>query len=188
MSGDYGPTWREIESERNPHELELECEAYGLLAELEAEHRRMLREIRAAEREEGELAGRWYSMRRLLMEGQMEFLVDAGRIQKVTDTSARAAAQLTLIDLGPRAQWPIDVYSPAGDVTRFVLAPPEPPAPAPNHPIRARNGWHEKHTPSADGPRKKPARSEATTEGRPKKTGWKHLFWRQSKRQRRKLA
>jgi hypothetical protein len=45
MAGDFGPTWQEVEGERNPHELEMEFEAYGLLSDLQAELRQMRREM-----------------------------------------------------------------------------------------------------------------------------------------------
>lgn len=51
----------------------------------------------------------------------MDYLVDAGLIAKVLGTSERDAAFMALTMFGDRAQFPIDVYTPAtGEVMRFL--------------------------------------------------------------------
>jgi hypothetical protein len=115
MPGDFGPTWREVESEREPPELEMECEAYGLLSDLQAELRQMRREMSP----EYQRVEQWREA--------VKYLVDAGLIQRVMAVSNRDAVQLALLEIGgERAQWPIDVYSAAGDKTTFVLPPKKP--------------------------------------------------------------
>jgi len=112
--GDYGPTYREVESEREPHELEMEFEAYGLLEDLQAEHRRMLREMSPEYQREQQ----WSEA--------VRYLVDAGLIQSVLAVSNGDAVQLALLELGDRATWPIDVYNEAGEKATFE--PPKKPA------------------------------------------------------------
>jgi hypothetical protein len=51
----------------------------------------------------------------------MDYLVDAGMIERVRGTSERDAALMTVMLLGDRAQFPIDVYALAtGDKMTFV--------------------------------------------------------------------
>lgn len=128
-SGDFGPSWQEIASEREPHELEMEYEAYGLLADLEAELRRMRREMSP----EFQRAEQWREA--------VKYLVDAGLIQRVQAVTPTDAAQLALFAAGARAQWPINVYDQVGGKTTFVLAEaapefPDPPRP-PKKPAKA---------------------------------------------------
>jgi hypothetical protein len=133
MAGDFGPTWQEVEGERNPHELEMEFEAYGLLSDLQAELRQMRREMSP----EYERAEQWREA--------VKYLVDAGLIQRVVAVSNRDAVQLALLEIGgERAQWPIDVYDQVGGKTTFVRAENSPEAPPPKKaPAKAasRAGW-----------------------------------------------
>jgi hypothetical protein len=148
MSGDFGPSWQEVESEREPNELEMEYEAYGLFSDLQAELRRMRREMSPEYQREQQ----WREA--------VKYLVDAGLIQRVLAVSNRDAVQLALLELGERAQWPIDVYDQVGDKTTFVIAPADPEATPPPQPP------------------KKPARSVKAAVNRRPKEGWKWMFQR----------
>jgi hypothetical protein len=139
MAGIDGPDWRELELERSGSVWEMQHEAYPPLGELQRELKQMRAEMRAAEGEEEARAVEWYTWQKLRMEGKLEFLVDAGPIQRVSDVSARAAAQLSLLDLGDRAQFPVDVYSADGNKTTFILAtPPKKPVRSERHVKRER--------------------------------------------------
>jgi hypothetical protein len=51
----------------------------------------------------------------------MNYLVDAGKIERMRATSARDAALMMLTMWSGQAQWPIDVYAEAtGELERFI--------------------------------------------------------------------
>lgn len=51
----------------------------------------------------------------------MDYLVDAGKIERMRSTSARDAALMMVVIWNGNAVWPIDVYSEAtGEVVTFV--------------------------------------------------------------------
>src|ERR1700686_2928047 len=54
----------------------------------------------------------------------MDYLVDAGKMERVRGVSERDAVLLTVLVLGDRAQFPIDVYTPSGAMTRFEREDP----------------------------------------------------------------